>query len=283
MNQLDEARTHLSEYEKLKGSIQGLTHLSGGISILSDVLAEDCSQYEKTTATNQGRTYRKDVVDWCHELLSGKAACSAEMDTLDYCSLALKCFSDINPLIGQDERYTLLEKKLSEQTSEQKEAKIMKKDLVDGLLRLSEDERNRAYSLLARLEIYVQGAVEKEEKRRLKTTRDALFQEHQPEGILQKGDLHIYSVHNAKAMMVRKAGAYIILKDSTAIRQEKDSLPDSARRKRRELIASGVLVQDPDRNLLRFTKDVVFDSPSAASCTVSACSTDGWKCFKINH
>jgi len=281
MNQLDEARAHLSEYEKLKGTIQGLAHLSDGICVLFDILAEDCFQHEKATVTNLGRTYRKDVVRWCQDLLSGKVTCSIEMDTLDYCRLVLNCFIDINPLIGQDGEYTLLEKKLSERVPKPEEAEITKKDLVDRLLRLSEDERNIACSLLARLGIPMQMAVEKEKNRRLKATLQCDHPGTVAKEYSEESDLHVYSVHNAKAAMVRKVGAYVILRDSTAIRKEKDSLPDSARRKRRELLASGALVQDTQPNLLRFTRDIPFESPSAASNVISASSTNGWKCFNI--
>ena len=281
MNQLGEARAHLSEYEKLKGSIQGLNRLSEGISILADFLMEDCSQSRKTVAANLARTYRKDVVEWCQELLSGKAACSAEIDTLHYCRLALDPFRNINELLGQAGAHMLLEKQLLELTTKAEDKEITKKELIDRLLSLSENEQEIACRLLARLGMHIRRGLEREKNRRLKAASGLFAQESKPEDVIRESGQHVYSVHNARAVMVRKAGEYMILKGSTAIKEENDSLPDSARRRRRELLESGALVQDLQHNLLRFTMDIPFKTPSAASCVVSASSTNGWKCFNI--
>jgi len=90
-----------------------------------------------------------------------------------------------------------------------------------------------------------------------------------------------YEVHGAKASLVCKRGAYIILKESTAVMEEKASIPDSVQRIRRDLLRKGILVPDEGATRLKFTHDESFKSPSAASGVVSASSTNGWICFKL--
>jgi hypothetical protein len=94
------------------------------------------------------------------------------------------------------------------------------------------------------------------------------------------GEIFEYRVLNAKAkMVITQGGLYSVLKGSTAIREDKNSIPENAKKKRKDLIQSGVLV-DYMRGLLIFTKDVEFKSPAAASCIISGTSTNGWICFK---
>jgi hypothetical protein len=73
--------------------------------------------------------------------------------------MALECFSDINELIGQNGEYALLEKNLSEQTPKPEEEKLTYKVIVDGILRLSENEQNIACGLLKRLGVPIQRAI----------------------------------------------------------------------------------------------------------------------------
>jgi len=94
------------------------------------------------------------------------------------------------------------------------------------------------------------------------------------------GEIFEYRVLNARAkMVITPGGLYSVLRGSTAIREDKNSIPENAKRKRKDLIQSGVLVDDT-KGLLIFTKDVEFRSPAAASCVISGTSTNGWICFK---
>lgn len=103
-----------------------------------------------------------------------------------------------------------------------------------------------------------------------------------PSPYIHHGRIFEYNVFNAKAKLaINKIGTFTILKDSTAVREDKASIPENAKRKRRELYQSGVLVDDKMKGLFRFTRDVDFLSPSAASGVISASSTNGWICFKL--
>jgi len=97
----------------------------------------------------------------------------------------------------------------------------------------------------------------------------------------QTEEVFAYEVHGAKASLVCKHGAYIILKESTAVMEERASIPDNVQRIRRDLLRKGILVPDKITTRLKFTQDERFDSPSAASGVVSASSTNGWICFKL--
>lgn len=94
------------------------------------------------------------------------------------------------------------------------------------------------------------------------------------------GVLFEYRVHNAKAMMIiTESNLYSILKGSTAVEEEKSSIPENVKRKKKELIQSGVLVVNA-RGLLEFTETVEFKSSSSAASLISGSSTDGLICFK---
>lgn len=95
--------------------------------------------------------------------------------------------------------------------------------------------------------------------------------------------LYEYKVHNARAkLIISSAGLFKILAGSTAIEEEKNSLPEHIRKMRKEFIANGSIVVDKIRGLLRFQKDIDFNSPSAASSFISGSSTNGWLCFGID-
>ena len=94
------------------------------------------------------------------------------------------------------------------------------------------------------------------------------------------GHVFEYRVHNAKAsMIITELNLYSILKGSTAVREEKGSIPEKEKRKRNEFIQSGILVVNA-RGLLEFTKNVEFTSASAAASLIAGSSKDGLICFK---
>lgn len=100
----------------------------------------------------------------------------------------------------------------------------------------------------------------------LKQTRNQIFE---------------YRIRTALAkMVIKQQGTYTILRGSTAIREEKGSIPENAKSKRRELINSSKLTPDLNRDVYIFKDDVDFSSPSAASCVIAASSTNGWREFK---
>ncbi len=93
--------------------------------------------------------------------------------------------------------------------------------------------------------------------------------------------IYEYRVGDAFAKMIIKDGSYVILKGSTAVKENKPSMPESSERKKRELISFRKLVLDEERNLYVFTEDVLFGSPSMASGVISGTSSNGRLCFNI--
>lgn len=94
------------------------------------------------------------------------------------------------------------------------------------------------------------------------------------------GKQHVYKIHNAKASMIIDGGSYIVLKGSTAIKEDKGSMSPNTKQYKDELVRTGKLVSIA-RDLYVFKDDVPFKSPSAASAVISGTSTNGKLCFNI--
>jgi hypothetical protein len=89
-----------------------------------------------------------------------------------------------------------------------------------------------------------------------------------------------FSWDNATADCIVKDGAFIVQKGSTARKRNVDSLQPSYQNMRKRLLESGILVpQGPD--LLVFTQDFVFESPTAAAVAVAGTSLNGRDQWKV--
>ncbi len=88
-----------------------------------------------------------------------------------------------------------------------------------------------------------------------------------------------YSSGEAVAKAQEINGEFVVFKGSTALKISKKS--DGYRKLREQLIQDGKLVGDSDGNLLMFTEDVVFNSPSAAAATVNAGNMNERTAWKI--
>ncbi len=98
---------------------------------------------------------------------------------------------------------------------------------------------------------------------------------------MPQGEIHIYRVRNAEARMIVSKGAYILLKGSTAVIKENASMPASSKKRKDELIESGELALNDNRDLYEFTANVSCKTPSLASGIISGSSTNGRKEFKL--
>ncbi len=99
-----------------------------------------------------------------------------------------------------------------------------------------------------------------------------------------KSKIYEYVIHNAHAELIIDSNLrdqYVILKGSTAIIDDKTSMPPNAKERKQELIQQGKLIGKSNEQLYEFAEDVPFNSPSLASCIVSGTSTNGKLCFKI--
>ncbi len=72
---------------------------------------------------------------------------------------------------------------------------------------------------------------------------------------------------------------FVVYRDSTATTQHSAAVAERNKRNIEKLISNGYLEQK-DENLYIFTKDYVFNSPSAASDIILGNSTSGWKKWK---
>jgi hypothetical protein len=72
-----------------------------------------------------------------------------------------------------------------------------------------------------------------------------------------------------------------VLEGSRARMEPVKSFPASSNQRRQQLISEGILV--PDGDVLRFTRDYVFGTPSAAADIVLGRSANGWKEWKTEE
>jgi Domain of unknown function (DUF4357) len=87
---------------------------------------------------------------------------------------------------------------------------------------------------------------------------------------------------DARAECVVRDGLFVIRQGSLARTKEVDSLGDWSRSLRKNLRDTGVLVPaDGNPNLLRFTQEYAFESPSGAAAVVSGTGLNGRTAWKV--
>ncbi len=96
-----------------------------------------------------------------------------------------------------------------------------------------------------------------------------------------KSKTYEYVIYNARARLKINNDLYVILKGSTAIIDNKKSMPSNAKKMKQKLIHQGKLIIKSNEQLYEFTDNVPFSSPSLASCIISGTSTNGKLCFNI--
>lgn len=104
----------------------------------------------------------------------------------------------------------------------------------------------------------------------------------QAHGSKRPGDLELtLKWEDAAAECVVKEGQFVVRRGSTARNKEVDSLADYARDLRRKLRDNGVLATTDNPELLVFTQDYAFDSPSAAAAAVTGTGLNGRQFWKV--
>ncbi|MEH3143975.1 MAG: GIY-YIG nuclease family protein [Methylobacterium frigidaeris] len=99
----------------------------------------------------------------------------------------------------------------------------------------------------------------------------------EPAGIAAAGsshDLFVFDEAGTGAKGREAGDEFVVLAGSTARRQEVPSCSEGIKRRRSQLIADRALVPVDDK-LLRFVRDVAFDSPSGAASSVYGGSVNG--------
>lgn len=85
----------------------------------------------------------------------------------------------------------------------------------------------------------------------------------------------------ASARMAIIDNKYVILKESTAVRENRRSIPPSLVKLRQDLVLAGILVAAGD-GLYRFTQDATFSSPSYAASAIVGGAANGRELWKYN-
>lgn len=91
----------------------------------------------------------------------------------------------------------------------------------------------------------------------------------------------VAEIKDARAEGVERAGEFVVLSGSTAYRYPNDSLSAPLRSRHESLRRNGVLKEHENPELLIFTEDVSFGSPSAASSLVGGYSDSGPRTWRV--
>jgi hypothetical protein len=109
---------------------------------------------------------------------------------------------------------------------------------------------------------------------------DLLKSWEEPVAVNREKDVFHLRIKSAYARMVRSASSYIVLVGSTALAKERPSAEQWCKGIRARLTTAGILIPTSNPNLLEFSKDTAFDSPSTAASVVYGGNASGpvvWK------
>ncbi|MCR6671277.1 GIY-YIG nuclease family protein [Devosia ginsengisoli] len=88
-------------------------------------------------------------------------------------------------------------------------------------------------------------------------------------------DIFAFAPGDASARARETDDGFVVLSGSTARQSTTATFPDTYRALREQLLAQGALAAAPSDNLLLFTQDVTFASPSAAAAMIAGRSASG--------
>jgi hypothetical protein len=112
---------------------------------------------------------------------------------------------------------------------------------------------------------------------------DLLRSWEEPASVSREKDIFHLRIKSAYARMVRSASSYIVLGGSTALAKERPSAERWCKGIRDRLISAGILQSTVDPNLLKFSKDTAFDSPSTAASVVNGGNASGPSVWKLDN
>lgn len=98
--------------------------------------------------------------------------------------------------------------------------------------------------------------------------------------ILKEEIIYEFSVNYAKAKMKIEEDQYIVLKGSTAVIENRPSAMPAIEKMRKNLVNTGVLKQNIEKNLYEFTSDYIFNSPSYAAAAIAGGNENGRRQWK---
>lgn len=100
------------------------------------------------------------------------------------------------------------------------------------------------------------------------------------ENKFKKEKIYTFTIKEAVAKMKIEEDKYIVLKNSTAVIENRPSVGKGIKNMRNKLLESGMLKEDQTRNLYFFTDNYIFTSPSSAASVISGGEENGriqWK------
>lgn len=101
-----------------------------------------------------------------------------------------------------------------------------------------------------------------------------------PKSVKEEEIIYKFSVHQAEAEMKIEEDKYIVLQGSTAVRNDRQSAQPAIKKMRVSLVENGILKETNDKELLTFTDDYIFNSPSYAAAAIAGGGENGRKQWK---
>lgn len=94
----------------------------------------------------------------------------------------------------------------------------------------------------------------------------------------------VYELKNKKAIgkMAIMDNKYVILKGSTAVLENRKSIPPAIAKLRKDLVETGIMVNKGD-GVFTFTQDATFNSPSYAAAAIVGGAANGQKMWKYEN
>jgi hypothetical protein len=284
-----EVHRNFDHFLNNKTDITGIQSLKKSLDLIEDHFLNEDDHAEKKRLMNILGTYINRFLNECKEICKIQ---NYDPDSLEMLKKSIELIRSYgNPLRSKlkplkleiDETYNTINNAIPKE-----DERISLNQIVKYYYKLSEEEKGKALPLLKALGInpylFKYRTIRYEQKSNNiehHKTKEKIKEDNQDRAVFSdKRNVYEYRIGGSIAKMVIKGGSYIILKGSTAIKENKPSMPESSRQKKIELVSLKKMILK-ENDLYTFTENVSFSSPSMASGVISGTSTNGWLCFNI--
>ena len=254
-------------------TIAGVHWLVKALNLIEENLWNENDHVEKNRLMNILGTYLDRFLHQCKEICKIQNYDPNSLEMLKESIEIIRSYEDtfrskFKPLKQEiDETYNTIINAIPKEDSY-----VSVNQLIKLCYELPEEAKEQALLLLKELGINLN----------LFKNREKRKEDKQDRGVFSdKSDVYEYQISGAIAKMVIKNGSYIILKGSTAVKENKPSMPERARNKKIELVSLKKIILNEESDLYIFTENIPFNSPSMASGVISGTSTNGRLCFNI--
>ena len=273
-------------------TIEGVHWIAKSLNLIEDSLWNEDDHAEKNRLMNIFETYIVSYLNRCKEICKIQNYDPNSLEILKESIEIIRSYENTfrskkNHLKSQiDETYNMIINAIPEE-----DQFISANKLIKLCYELPEEAKDQALLLLKELGINL-NLFKYRENRYKQKGKNTTYQktnekgnEDQPNRAVfsDKSNVYEYRISGAIAKMVIKNGSYVILKGSTAIKENKPSMPESSKNKKIELISLRKMILDEKSDLYIFKENVPFNSPSMASGVISGTSTNGRLCFNTDR